>query len=47
MVAASDLRHFAIDVLQHQKKTKNNKKTIKDQILITCSPATAPKKGAC
>jgi hypothetical protein len=29
------------------KKTENHKKAIKDQILITCSPATAPEKGAC
>jgi hypothetical protein len=34
-----------------QKKTKRKlkitKKPIKDQILITCSPATALEKGAC
>jgi hypothetical protein len=29
------------------KKTENHKKPIKNQILITCSPATAPEKGAC
>jgi flagellar basal body-associated protein FliL len=29
------------------KKTENHKKAIKDQILITCSSATAPEKGAC
>jgi hypothetical protein len=29
------------------KKTENHKKAIKDQILITCSLATAPEKGAC
>jgi hypothetical protein len=29
------------------KKTENHKKAIKDQILITCSPATALEKGAC
>jgi hypothetical protein len=26
---------------------KITQKAIKDQILITCSPATAPEKGAC
>jgi hypothetical protein len=30
-----------------KKKTKNYKKAIKNQILITCSPATVPEKGAC
>jgi hypothetical protein len=30
-----------------QNKTKNYKKAMKNQILITCSPATAPEKGAC
>jgi hypothetical protein len=25
----------------------DDKKAIKNQILITCSPATAPEKGAC
>jgi hypothetical protein len=30
-----------------KKKTENHKKAIKNQILITCSPATAPGKGAC
>jgi hypothetical protein len=30
-----------------KKKTKNHKKAIKEQILITCSPATTPEKGAC
>jgi hypothetical protein len=29
------------------KKTENHKKAIKEQILMTCSPATAPEKGAC
>jgi hypothetical protein len=29
------------------KKTENHKKTIKDKILITCSPTKAPEKGAC
>jgi hypothetical protein len=27
------------------KKLKITQKSIKDRILITCSPATAPKKG--
>jgi hypothetical protein len=30
-----------------KKITENYKKAIKNQILITCSPATAPEKGAC
>jgi hypothetical protein len=30
-----------------KKKTENYEKAIKNQILITCSPATAPEKGAC
>jgi hypothetical protein len=30
-----------------KRKLKNYKKAIKNQILITCSPATAPEKGAC
>jgi hypothetical protein len=30
-----------------KRKLKITKKAIKDQILITCSPATAPEKGAC
>jgi hypothetical protein len=29
------------------KKTEDIQKTIKDRILITCSLAMAPKKGAC
>jgi hypothetical protein len=35
--------------MQKEKKTKieNHKKAIKNQILITCSPATAPEKGVC
>jgi hypothetical protein len=32
---------------EKQKETENYKKAIKNQILITCSPATAPEKGAC
>jgi hypothetical protein len=32
---------------QKLKKTENHKKAIKNQILITCSPATVPEKGAC
>jgi hypothetical protein len=32
---------------KNEKKTENYKKAIKNQILITCSPATAPEKGAC
>jgi hypothetical protein len=33
---------------ENQKKTeKYSQKAIKDRILITCSPATAPEKGAC
>jgi hypothetical protein len=28
------------------RKLKITQKAIKDQILITCSPATAPEKGA-
>jgi hypothetical protein len=32
---------------KQKKKTENHKKAIKNQILITCSPATAPEKGAC
>jgi hypothetical protein len=32
---------------ENLKKTENHKKVIKDQILITCSPAKAPEKGAC
>jgi hypothetical protein len=32
---------------KRKKKTENYKKAIKNQILITCSPATAPEKGAC
>jgi flagellar basal body-associated protein FliL len=27
------------------KKIENHKKAIKDEILMTCSPATAPEKG--
>jgi hypothetical protein len=30
-----------------QKKLKITQKAIKDRILIICSPATAPEKGAC
>jgi hypothetical protein len=30
-----------------KRKIKNTKKGILDQILIACSPATAPEKGAC
>jgi hypothetical protein len=30
-----------------KRKLKITQKAIKDQILITCSPATAPEKGAC
>jgi hypothetical protein len=30
-----------------KKKLKITQKAIKDRILITCSPATAPEKGAC
>jgi hypothetical protein len=33
--------------MKKEKKIENHKKVIKDQILITCSPATAPEKGAC
>jgi hypothetical protein len=35
--------------MQKERLKENLKlqKAIKDQILITCSPATAPKKGAC
>jgi hypothetical protein len=33
---------------ENQKKTENyTKKEIKDRILITCSLAMAPEKGAC
>jgi hypothetical protein len=32
---------------KNKKKTENYKKVIKNQILITSSPATAPEKGAC
>jgi hypothetical protein len=32
---------------KNKKKTENHKKAIKNQILITCSPAMAPEKGAC
>jgi hypothetical protein len=32
---------------KNQKNTKNITKSNKNRILITCSPATAPKKGAC
>jgi hypothetical protein len=32
---------------ENQKKLKIIQKAIEDQILITCSPATAPEKGAC
>jgi hypothetical protein len=30
-----------------KRKLKITQKAIKDQIFITCSPATAPEKGAC
>jgi hypothetical protein len=30
-----------------KRKLKITKKAIKDQILITCSPAMVPEKGAC
>jgi hypothetical protein len=30
-----------------KRKLEITQKAIKDQILITCSPATAPEKGAC
>jgi hypothetical protein len=33
--------------IKTKRKLKITKKTIKNQILITCSPATAPEKGAC
>jgi hypothetical protein len=36
--------------MQKEKLKENyklHKKAIKDQILITCSPATAPEKGDC
>jgi hypothetical protein len=32
---------------KNKKKTENYEKAIKKKILITCSPATAPEKGAC
>jgi hypothetical protein len=33
---------------QNQKRIENYlQKAIKDQILITCSPATTPEEGAC
>jgi hypothetical protein len=36
--------------MQKEKPKENyklHKKAIKDEILITCSPVTAPEKGAC
>jgi hypothetical protein len=30
-----------------KRKLKNKQKSIEDRILITCSPTTAPEKGAC
>jgi hypothetical protein len=30
-----------------KEKLKIRQKAIKDRILITCSPSTAPEKGAC
>jgi hypothetical protein len=30
-----------------KRKLKITQKAIKDRILITCSPTTAPEKGAC
>jgi hypothetical protein len=36
-----------VEAKKNKKKTENYEKAIKNQILITCSPATAPEKGAC
>jgi hypothetical protein len=33
--------------IKTKRRLKITQKAIKDRILITCSPATAPEKGAC
>jgi hypothetical protein len=33
--------------IKTKRKLKITKRQIKNQIMITCSPATAPERGAC